>query len=101
MFMFEYALNGIKLSVVAVVDEVIVTGLAGEAQPLELRIGSEAVEEGVFVDGGIGAVVAVDRDLEHAQGGRGLAAIGEVSGEHVVHFGVVIDFYAAGKRLNF
>ena len=53
------------LSPVAIAHEVVVAHHAGETQLLKLRICAQAVKEWVFVHGGIGAVVALDGDLEH------------------------------------
>ena len=90
---FQCAFSRIELANHTVVDEVVVARLTGETQLLELRVSSQLIEEGILVDRWERAIVAVDGCFEHAERCCGLAAVSEVASEHVVNFGIVINFY--------
>ena len=60
---------------VTVLREIRMTRHSSLAQCLKSLVRSQSVEEGIFVDCGVRAIVAINRNLQHAQSGFGLAAI--------------------------
>ena len=77
------------------------TGDGGCAGSCEFGRRTDAVEKGIHVESGIGAVIAVDRQLKKPERCARLAAVRKMRGKEVVHLGIVRNLDDSSQGIDF